>query len=306
MSVPAAISLNSLSKLFGSLRAVDDLTFDVAPGEIFGFLGQNGAGKTTTIRILLDLLRPSGGSARIGGLDCQKEGRSVRGRVGYLPAEIGMPGNLTGRNVLNFLGRLSGREINGRYQSELLERLQFPESDLKKRWREYSTGMKRKIGLIQAAQTQPEILILDEPTEGMDPLAREAIHRLLADLKREGRTVFLSSHVLSEVEKICDRVGLLRKGRLVLLDSVQTIRRMARREVRIVFESAVDRAFALPPGISVLSETPREWRLEIKGPVGSLLAALKELPVEDLEIEEPSLESAIKALYIDVEKGRGS
>ena len=222
-----AISIRGLSKQYGKLTAVRNLDLDVNEGEILGFLGLNGAGKSTTIRILLDLLRPTGGTASLFGHDCQAEGIAARALTGYLPGEMGVYSDLTGVTILDFLAGLNHRKVDPQYRRELQERLELPDSDLRRKLREYSTGMKRKLGLIQAFQSDPALLILDEPTEGLDPLIQESFYRLLADARRRGRTIFMSSHVLSEVERVCDRVALLRKGELVLLSPVEEIRRMA-------------------------------------------------------------------------------
>jgi ABC-2 type transport system ATP-binding protein len=222
-----AISIDGLTKRFGRLAAVNHLALEVTRGEILGFLGLNGAGKTTTIRILLDLLRPTSGRASIFGHDCQADGLRARSNAGYLPGEMGIYASLAGREVLDLLAGLNHRTANLTYRRELQERLELPERDLLRPLREYSTGMKRKLGLIQAFQADPELLILDEPTEGLDPLMQESFYALLADVKRRGRTVFMSSHVLSEVERVCDRIALLRKGEMVLLSTVEEIRKLA-------------------------------------------------------------------------------
>src|SRR5512143_1327486 len=224
-----AIAIRSLTKRFGRLVAVHNLELEVTRGEILGFLGLNGAGKTTTIRILLDLLRPNSGNASILGHDCQSDGLQARLNIGYLPGEMGIYSDLTGREVLDLLAKLSKKVVDKALRRELQDRLEFPESDLRRRLREYSTGMKRKLGLIQAFQSDPALLILDEPTEGLDPLMQESFYKLLVDVKQRGRTVFMSSHVLSEVERVCDRIALVRKGELVLLSSVEELRKLASR-----------------------------------------------------------------------------
>jgi len=218
--IQPAIALTGVTKRYGKLTAVSDLHLEVEPGELLGFLGLNGAGKTTTIRILLDLLRPTWGRAFIFGHDCQAEGLQARSLVGYLPGEMGVYPDLTGREVLDLLARLNGHALGPRYRAELQERLALPDGDLRRRLRDYSTGMKRKLGLIQAFQGDPSLLILDEPTEGLDPLMQESFYQLLAEVQRRGRTVFMSSHVLSEVERVCGRIALLRNGELVLLSAV--------------------------------------------------------------------------------------
>ena len=267
------------------------------PGEILGFLGLNGAGKTTTIRILLDLLRPNSGNAFILGHDCQTDGLQARLNIGYLPAEMGIYSDLTGREVLDLLAGLNGHAVNVSRRRDLQERLEFPESDLRRRLREYSTGMKRKLGLIQAFQSDPMLLILDEPTEGLDPLMQESFYKLLLDVKQGGRTVFMSSHVLSEVDRVCDRIALIRKGELVLLSGIEELRKLAARPVRVLFAEDVPAAANLPPGNQVIETGPRSWNLKGEGPLGPLLRAIATLPVRDIEIAEAKLEEVILKYY---------
>jgi ABC-2 type transport system ATP-binding protein len=292
-----AVSIRGLTKRYGKLTAVNNLDLDVAPGEILGFLGLNGAGKTTTIRILLDLLRPTAGHASVFGHDCQSGGLQARAMAGYLPGEMGIYPDMTGVEVLDLLAGLSGREIVRGYRSELQERLELPDSDLRRRLREYSTGMKRKLGIIQAFQADPRLLILDEPTEGLDPLMQESFYKLLADAKQRGKTVFMSSHVLSEVDRVCDRVALMRKGELVLLSSVEEIRHLAPRRVRVVFNEDVKAVPELPPRHTLVEMQPRAWKLDVEGWLGQLLKILATLPVKDLEITEPGLEDVLIKYY---------
>jgi len=300
-SAPAsqsAISIAGISKHYGRLLAVKDLNLEVSRGEIFGFLGLNGAGKTTTIRILLDLLRPSSGRARVLGEDCQTDGLKVRSQVGYLPGELGFYGDMTGRETLDFLARLCRRAVQREYRQQLQERLELSSADLHRKLREYSTGMKRKLGLIQAFQSDPLLLILDEPTEGLDPLMQEALYALLFEVRTRGRTVFMSSHVLSEVERVCDRIALLRQGEVVLLSTVEEVRRLAARRVRVVFENDVEYVVnGLPAGSQLLESQPRQWMLQVQGPLGPLLSALRELPVRDLEVKESHLEDILMKYY---------
>jgi len=293
----SAISIRGLTKRYGTLTALKDLNLEVPQGEVLGFLGLNGAGKTTTIRLLLDLLRPTSGRAFIFGHDCWETGLAARAKIGYLPGELGLYPDLTGQEILNFLARLNGHAVAESRRQELIDRLELPRSDLRRRIREYSTGMKRKLGLIQAFQTDAPLLILDEPTEGLDPLMQESFYGMLADAKRRGTTVFMSSHVLSEVERVCDRIALLRKGELVLLSSVPEIRRLAERRVRVIFCEDVSAKPELPPGHMPVEVTPREWRLKVTGQLGPLLALLARLPIKDLEIEEPRLEDVVLKYY---------
>ena len=292
----APISIRGLTKRYGNVLAVSNLSLEVVPGEILGFLGLNGAGKTTTIRILLDLLRPDSGHAFLLGHDCQTDGLQARLNIGYLPGELGIYSDLTGREVLDLLAGLNGHAIDKPRRRELQDRLEFPDSDLRRRLREYSTGMKRKLGIIQAFQSDPLLLILDEPTEGLDPLMQESFYKLLVDVKQRGRTVFMSSHVLSEVDRVCDPIALVRKGELVLLSSMEELRKLAARQVRVFFSEDVPAA-DLPEGSTVIETGPRQWTLKIKGPIGPLLRVIEGLPVRDLEVEEPKLDEAILKYY---------
>jgi ABC-2 type transport system ATP-binding protein len=292
-----AISIHGLTKRYGLLTALKDLNLDIHRGEIFGFLGLNGAGKTTTIRLLLDLLRPTSGQAFIFGYNCWRQSLDVRARIGYLPGELGLYLDLTGLETLDFLAGLNWHPVDRQHRQELCDRLELSRSDLRRRLRQYSTGMKRKLGIIQAFQANPALLILDEPTEGLDPLMQESFYGLLADVKREGATVFMSSHVLSEVERVCDRIAILRKGEMVLLSSVQESRRLAPRRVRVFFRENVNDPPELPPGHELTEKTPRLWRLTVVGPLGPLLALLEGLPIKDMEVDEVRLEDIVLRYY---------
>ncbi len=291
-----AIAIRDLAKSYGPVHAVRGVTFDVQRGEIFGFLGLNGAGKTTTIRILLDLLRPSRGQAQLFGLDCQRQSRQTRAMVGYMPGELGFYSDMTGLEVLDLMARLSGSAIEAGHRLLLADRLELARADLRRPLRVYSTGMKRKLGLIQALQTDPPLLVLDEPTEGLDPLVQQALHELLFELRGRGRTVFMSSHVLSEVERLCDRIGVIRHGEMVLLSTVEEARRRSGRTVRIQFASPVE-AIELPAGMRLVSQTPDRWSVRIEHEVGALLPILAHLPVRDLDIVEPALEDVLRSFY---------
>lgn len=301
---PSAIRLEQISKTYGSISAVERLSFDVHQGEIFGFLGLNGAGKTTTIRVILDLVRPTSGRAFVFGLSCREESLAVRARIGFLPGELGFYEDMTGEAMLAVLARLNDAVVDRVRQRELLERMQLSTRDLNRKIREYSTGMKRKLGIVQAFQSDRPLVILDEPTEGLDPLMQDALYELLVDTRRRGRTVFMSSHVLSEVERVCDRIGLLRRGELALVSAVADVRRMAARHVRITFREAVKTGAAgleaeLPNDCEVVDRTPLAWTLRVRGPLGPLLAAVDRHRIEDIEVREPHLEEVLKTYYQD-------
>jgi len=291
-----AIAIRNLAKSYGRVHAVRGVTFDVQRGEIFGFLGLNGAGKTTTIRMLLDLLRPSRGQAQLFGFDCQRQSRLTRAMVGYMPGELGFYADMSGLEVLDLMARLSGGAPDSGRRLQLADRLELARSDLRRSLRAYSTGMKRKLGLIQALQTDPPLLILDEPTEGLDPLVQRALHQLLLELRARGRTIFMSSHVLSEVERLCDRIGVIREGEIVLLSTVEEARRRSGRTVRIQFARPVE-AMPLPDGMSLIDSAPEHWSLKVEHEIGPLLPMLAHLPVRDLEILEPALEDVLRMFY---------
>jgi len=293
-----AVFTSGLTKRFGRLVAVKALDLAVEPAQVFGFLGLNGAGKTTTIRLLLDLLRPGAGRAALLGHDCQRDAVAARALVGYMPGEPGFYRDMTGRQVLGVLARLSARTVRGARQRELLEHLAFRDADLDRRIREYSSGMKRKLAIVSAFQADAPLLILDEPTEGLDPLMQEAFYTLLAGVRQRGTTVFLSSHVLSEVDRVCDRIGVLRAGELVLEAPVEQVRKMAPRIVRVVFREPV----APPPAgwpafIEVVDVSPAQWSLRVRGSTGPVVESLAGLPVADFDVREPRLEDVVIQYY---------
>jgi ABC-2 type transport system ATP-binding protein len=295
-----AIQLEHLVKQYGPVAALQGVSLDVRQGEIFGFLGLNGAGKTTAIRILLDLCRPTSGRASVFGLSCQSQGLEVRARIGYLPGELGFYRDMSGANTLDLFGRLGHRPVDGRVRRALLDRFELSARDVRRKVREYSTGMKRKLGIVQAFQSEPPLLILDEPTEGLDPLMQEALYHLLEETRRSGRTIFMSSHVLPEVERVCDRIGLLRQGEMVLVSPVAEVRSLAARTVRITFREPVSRLPEVwPEHCEVIQIAPLVWHLAIGGPLGPLVATLASLPVEDIDVQEARLEDVLRRYYRD-------
>jgi ABC-2 type transport system ATP-binding protein len=298
MSSPDVVITEGLTKRFGHLVAVKDLSLRVPAGQIFGFLGLNGAGKTTTIRILLDLLRPTAGRASILGHDCQLDGMAARARVGYLPGEMRLYPDMTGQQILDVFARLSAlAPASVQRQQLLLERLSLPASDLGRRIREYSTGMKRKLGIVLAFQSDPAVLVLDEPTEGLDPLVQEAFYSLLDETRERGLTVFMSSHVLSEVERVCDRIAILRKGEVVLDAPVDEVRRRAPRAVRVTFAADVEPPSSWLPGIEPVSISARRWELRARAELGAFINGLSGLPVADLDVAERRIEDIVIDYY---------
>jgi ABC-type multidrug transport system ATPase subunit len=225
------IETGALTKRYGQNRGVHDLTFSVSEGEVFGFLGPNGAGKTTTIRLLMGLLRPTSGAARIAGLDCWSQSPDVKRLIGYLPGEFSVDPALTGAQIIEYLGNLRGG-VGRSHVKRLIERLEL---DPGKRFRDYSRGNKQKVGLIQAFMHEPRLLILDEPTSGLDPLNQQEFAAMVTEVKADGRTVFLSSHVLPEVEHLCDRVGIIREGELVRVDHISALKDLRHHVVTVTF-----------------------------------------------------------------------
>jgi ABC-2 type transport system ATP-binding protein len=293
----AAISLSGLTKYYGPVVGIEDLSLDVEQGEIYGFLGANGAGKTTTIRLLLDLMRPTRGSARVLGADCHRESRRTRGWIGYLPGELPIYPDLRAEDYLAFLASVDGRTVSATHLDDLLKRFDISAVDLRRRLREHSHGMKRKLGIVQALMGQPPILILDEPTAGLDPLMAQAFRETLEDLRRRGQaTVFLSSHVLSEVDNTCDRVGLIRGGRLVTTGKLDELRRRSPRRVTVRFTRPVAAPPSVP-GVAPVSIGPQSWMVDVVGGMGPLLAAIAPLPVDDMDIEPFKLEDYMLKLY---------
>jgi ABC-2 type transport system ATP-binding protein len=292
------ISTRGLTKHYGRIPALEDLTLDVRPGEIFGFLGPNGAGKSTMIRTLLGFLHPTSGSAQVLGRDITTESVEIRRVTGYLPGGIALYDSMTGDQVLEYLARLQGRRSFRR--DELAEHLQMPAADLRRRVRDYSRGMRQKLGIIQALQHDPELAILDEPSEGLDPLMQQAFYRILADLRAEGRTVFFSSHVLSEVERVCDRVAIIRHGRLMAVHEVRELLARRRRKVSIRWRGAAPEAGTLPGLDDVTVEGDRLFGT-LHGDVSEFVRAIASPSLEDLTIEPASLEEAFLEYYADGE-----
>ncbi len=290
----AVIETRGLTKYYGPVRGIVDVNLQVHEGEIFGFLGPNGAGKTTTIRLFLDLIRPTEGEVRIFGLEVRRHSLEIRRRVGYLPGELALYEDLTGRQLLEHLAGLRNG-VDRRRVEELAERL---EAELDRPLRELSHGNKQKIGLIQAFMADPELLILDEPATGLDPLVQQTFYELLAEAKARGCTVFLSSHILPEVERVCDRVGIIREGRLVAVETVASLKARAGRRVEVTFAEPVPpEVFQGLPGVQELEVRGRRLRGFVRGEMAPFLRALAALPVVDLLSREPSLEEVFLAFY---------
>jgi ABC-2 type transport system ATP-binding protein len=288
------IRTEALSKRYAGDRGILDLDLEVERGEVFGFLGPNGAGKTTTIRLLLDLIRPTAGSARVLGLDSRRDSVAIRRRCGYLPGELSLYGRLTGEETLRYFAGLRGG-VDWAVVRDLAERL---DCDLTRRNADLSSGNKRKLGLLQAFMHRPELLILDEPTSGLDPLVQREFYGMVREAQAAGQSVFLSSHVLPEVQRICDRVAFIREARLVAVENVADLVGRAVREVEVEFARAVaPEAFAMLSGVTVEEENGAGLRLTVAGPMDALVKALAAHEVVSVTSREPDLEDVFMTFY---------
>jgi polyether ionophore transport system ATP-binding protein len=288
----AAIRTEGLTKVFGKTRALSSLSLEVAAGEVFGCLGPNGAGKTTTIRLLLGMIGASSGRAEIFGVDCQRHPVQAHRRVAYVPGEASLWPALTGTETLDLLGRVQGR-ADLRYRDELTERFQL---DPSKRVRAYSKGNRQKVLLIAALMSRADLLLLDEPTSGLDPLMEQAFRHSIAEARDGGQTVFLSSHILSEVEALCDRVAILRAGHLVETGTLAEMRHLSALSVEAEFGTALPDLSGVP-GVTVTGVQGNRMLCQVTGPVRPLLAALAGSDVRHLTVREPSLEELFLAHY---------
>ncbi|MFD0373783.1 ABC transporter ATP-binding protein [Streptomyces sp. NPDC127112] len=297
-----AIELTRLTKRYGPVVGVDGLTLSVRSGEVFGFLGPNGAGKTTTLRCLIGLLRPTEGRVRVLGLDPVADHLRVAPHLGYLPGELRLYPELSGAETLDLLSALQGTPVQRR--GELCERLGLTPEILARPVGGYSRGMKQKLGLVQALQHDPRLVVLDEPTEGLDPLVQETFFALLREAATAGRTVLLSSHILPEVQRTCGRVAIVRDGRLVTVESVAGLREARARRIRLAFADGL--------GPRPLGEAERwnpHWeqdRVELFVPPSEVVGALRGLlglPVADVTVEEAGLDEAFLDLYRDNDPG---
>jgi ABC-2 type transport system ATP-binding protein len=290
----AVIQTEQLTKSYGRHRGIIEVDMTIEEGETFGFLGPNGAGKTTMIRTLLDHIRPTSGRATIFGIETTVDPVAIHRRIGYLPAEFVLYDGLTGGQTIDYFANLRGG-VDATYQASLLERLDV---DPTRRFKEYSKGNKQKIGLIIALQHRPDLLMLDEPTSGLDPLVQQEFYAIQREAQAEGRTVFMSSHVLSEVERTCDRVGIIREGRLVKMDRVEALRDMAHHQVELRFVDEVAASeFASLPGVSDVTAEDHVLRLRVAGDITPVVQAAARHRLADFVSREPTLEETFLAEY---------
>jgi ABC-2 type transport system ATP-binding protein len=288
-----AIVIERLQKSYGTIQAVKGISLRVQQGEIFGFLGPNGAGKTTTIRCLLDVIRPTAGSIRVCGWDAQHDTLSMHQHIGYLPGDVRLPGQLTGKQIIDYFAHLQGREPV--LLGDLVERFNV---EMKRPLKGYSKGMRQKIGIVLAFMCDPEVLILDEPTSGLDPLMRKTFNELLLDEQARGKTIFMSSHVLSEVEKVCHRVAIIRQGELVTMEAVETLREKAGQLVTVEFGDAVaPQELERIPGVSDVTRSNGSYHLHVSGSMTALVKALSRHEVNRLLVEEAPLEEVFLKFY---------
>jgi ABC-2 type transport system ATP-binding protein len=294
LGVSEAIRTEGLRKYYGSRRGLESLDLEVRAGEIYGFLGPNGAGKSTTIRLLLDLIHPSGGSASVLGMDPRHGGAGLRRRLGYLAGDFVVDGGQTSRELLTHLGHLRGGVPRQRIDA-LADRLDL---DLRTRIRSLSKGNRQKVGIVQAFMHEPELLILDEPTAGLDPILQQTFLELAREAKAAGQTVFMSSHVLSEVQQSADRVGIIRDGRMVAVEAVETLRRHSVRRVEIHFDEPISvEPFVGLPGISSVSADRTVLRCRLAGRADALVKMAARYGVESIVVEEPDLEELFLTYY---------
>jgi ABC-2 type transport system ATP-binding protein len=299
MTDQIAIHTDGLTKHYGDVKALVDLSLDIRPGEIFGFLGPNGAGKTTMIRTILDELRPTAGRASILGMDTHSQSVEIRKHIGYVPGDLAMYPNLTGRDTLTYFANLRDG-VDWSYVESLADRL---DADLEKKVGDLSSGNRQKVGLIQAFMNQPQLLIMDEPSSGLDPLVQREFQRMMREVAAEGRTVFLSSHTLSEVQRVANRVGIIRHGKLIAVETVADLRSKAIRTVNIFFDGPVDAAeFKGLPGVREAVSQNEHVTLSFDGQMETLLKVVTErFHVLDITTHEADLEEIFLTYYRDEE-----
>ncbi|MBV9415698.1 MAG: ABC transporter ATP-binding protein [Solirubrobacterales bacterium] len=294
MGAPPVIATNGLAKDYGSGRGLFGLDLEVQQGEVFGFLGPNGAGKSTTMRLLLDLIKPTAGSARILGLDTISDSLAIRRRVGFLPGDLVLYSKLSGRVVLDYLAQLRGG-VDPRMRDSLVDRFG---AEVDRPLHELSTGNRQKLGLVQAFMHEPELLILDEPIAGLDPLVQQSFHALLSEVSAAGRTVFLSSHTLSEVERVTHRLAILREGRLVVVDSLENLRKVAVQRLEIAFAEPVSASeFQALAGVTDVSAEGRTLTVSFEGSADAVVKAAARHRVEAIRPREEDLEDIFLRYY---------
>jgi ABC-2 type transport system ATP-binding protein len=300
MSDKPAIHTEGLTKHYGKVRALVDLNLDIPTGEVFGFLGPNGAGKTTAIRTILDEIRPTAGRASVLGLDTHQKSVEIRRHIGYVPGDLAMYPNLTGKETITYFANLRGG-VDWSYVGELADRLQ---ADLEKKVGDLSSGNRQKVGIIQAFMNKPEVLIMDEPSAGLDPLMQRQFQKMMREAAAKGCAVFLSSHALSEVEHVADRVGIIRRGRLAAVETVSALRSKAMRRIDLELESPAEASvFEAVPGVRDVTIANHRVILSLDGEMGALLnAVVQRYTIVDISTQEADLEEIFLTYYRDEER----
>ncbi len=296
MNDSIAIQVKDLEKFYGKVHALRGVDLEVKRGEVYGFLGPNGAGKTTAIRCMLDLIRPQAGSISVLGLNPQKEPEAIKVRVGYLPGELHVDENMTARQVFRFFNRLRGNRSDWAFIEELSERLKL---ELRSPIKNFSKGNKQKVGVVQALMHKPELLLLDEPTGGLDPLMQQEVLRMLAEAQDNGATVFFSSHIISEVQAVADRVAIIRDGKIVEVAETAALLNRSMRQVRIRFQQPIEaeELYNLPGVELIAKDDGMGVLLQVEGEMDTLIKTLAQYPVNDFETERANLEEIFLAYY---------
>ena len=287
------IQTEKLTKYYGNSRGIEEINLSVKEGEVFGFLGPNGSGKTTTIRILLDFIRPSSGRARLFGLDAHTDSVRIKSRIGYLPGEYGMYEKMKAGDYLQFLGSLRSDE-KPPMKDKLIELFDV---DISKRIKSFSHGNKQKLALVQAFMHDPELLILDEPTNGLDPLIQQRFYELILELKESGKTIFFSSHILSEVERICDRVAILREGKLVALHKISDLKKFRLKSIEVTFKHELDESIFRLDGVRKVEKNANAVHLLINANINGILRKISEYPIDYISCRDASLEDIFLEYY---------
>jgi ABC-2 type transport system ATP-binding protein len=287
------IVIDDFHKAYGKIQAVKGISLRVERGEIFGFLGPNGAGKTTTIRCMLDVIRPTSGTLRLLGLDAQRDKMALHRRIGYLPGDVRLPAQMSGRQVINYFSRLQGREPV--LLDDLLGRFDV---EVKRPLKGYSKGMRQKIGIVLAFMCDPDVLILDEPTSGLDPLLQRTFNEFLLQEQARGKSIFMSSHIMSDVEKVCQRVAVIRRGEIVTVEEVEKLRQKAGQRVTVEFGDAVAaEELERIPSVSNVSSNKGAYHFNVGGSMDALIKALGRHEVLRMQVEEAPLEEVFLKFY---------
>jgi ABC-2 type transport system ATP-binding protein len=289
------IEIAGLTKYYKTVRGIENVNLAIMRGEVFGFLGPNGAGKSTTIRLLLNLIQPTRGRITVFGQDIRKHYYTLFQNIGNVPGEFRLYEEVTGQYFLDYMQ--SFRKGQAVLQDELLQAFQLSRSDLEKKIKHYFHGMKQKLAIVQALQHQPALLVMDEPSEGLDPLNKNVLYRYIGRFKAEGKTVFFSSHYLAEVEKICDRVGLVRNGSLIAVEKISELKKKMIRKLEISFSEPVEPGMFRMPGIRIAEQNGNRFLLLVGGDLNALIQKISRYKIENLVFPEPSLEETFLTFY---------